>query len=180
MGDVIPNWILLRVLHLPVAQHISFCPTWHGYSCKAPLLPHHTHPNFSTSPLLDFCYQPRLCISPPLCSPASPGSSLLHLVVWPHTTAARSKETVLRGTQAFLPMLFEWSLYLHDKQSWTNMGFFRKNQCIGLNPAPNLCGRNQALAPDSNLVEQFLFSRTWVLKNSDSPSCTETQMIILS
>lgn len=109
-----------------------------------------------------------------------PGSSLLHLVFWPHTAAARSKETTLGQTQTFLSMLFAWSQYLHDKQRWTNTGLLRKSQCIGLNPARNSCGRNQALTPDPDPVEQLLFSRSWVLKNCDSPSCTQTQMIILS
>lgn len=109
-----------------------------------------------------------------------PGSSLLHLSFRPHTAAARSKEITLGRTQTFLSMLFAWSQYLCDKQSWTNTGLLRKSQCIGLNPARNCCGRNQALTPDPNPVEQLLFSRSWVLKNCDSPSCTQTQMIILS
>lgn len=45
-----------------------------------------------------------------------PSSSLLHLVFWPHTAAARSKETTLGQTQTFLSMLFAWSQYLRDKQ----------------------------------------------------------------
>lgn len=178
--EIIPHWILLGVVHLPVAWQFPSAICGSATAARCPsflIIPTPTFPLLLS--LTSVLSLDPVSHSLSVLLPHS-GSPLLHSVFCPHTTAARSKETASGGTQTFLPMLSAWSQYLHDKQSWTNMGLSRKSQCIGLNPAPNLCGRSQALILDSDSVEQLFFSRSWVLKNCDSPSCTQTQMIILS